>query len=156
MPLSRSPTPVDFESPEWHGRAAPARCALTRKLADTGDTALLDYHLAAMRDIGAPPLLTGNSAELLIDGPRTYRAMFAAIEKARDYVLIESFIFEEAAAQATGALSALLRARRRRAAYMSTCCTTRSGSLTTEAKFLDGLKQSRHFAVRLQSAESAR
>jgi cardiolipin synthase len=76
------------------GRAAELR--ITRKLAETGDTALLDYHLAAMRDIGAPPLLTGNAVELLIDGPRTYQAMFGAIEKAREYILVESFIFEEA------------------------------------------------------------
>ena len=76
------------------GRAASMRT--TRQLADTGDTTLLDYHLAAMRDLGAPPLLTGNGVELLIDGPSTYRAMFAAIESARAYLLVESFIFEEA------------------------------------------------------------
>ena len=51
-----------------------------------------------MQDIGAPPLITGNQVALLIDGPRTYDAMFAAIEKAREYVLVESFIFEEAVA----------------------------------------------------------
>ena len=76
--------------------AAPRVCAPRASSPTTGDTALLDYHLAAMRDLGAPPLLTGNAAELLIDGPRTYRAMFAAIEKAREYILVESFIFEEA------------------------------------------------------------
>ena len=59
LPLSRSRTPVDIESPDGMvGRAE--RVRVTRKLAATGDTALLDYHLAAMRDIGAPPLLTGN------------------------------------------------------------------------------------------------
>ena len=82
LPLSRSRTPVEIESPGGLvGRAA--RLRMTRKLAATGDTALLDYHLAAMRDIGAPPLLTGNQVELLNDGPSTYRAMFAAIESAR-------------------------------------------------------------------------
>ena len=35
---------------------------------------------------------------LLIDGPSTYEAMFSAIDKAKHYVLVESFIFEEAAA----------------------------------------------------------
>jgi cardiolipin synthase len=68
----------------------------TRKLAATGETDLLDYHLAAMQELGAPPLLAGNGVELLIDGPRTYRAMFGAIEQAHSYVFVESFIFEEA------------------------------------------------------------
>ena len=89
--------PLDIEGP--NGTLSTAqRVRLTRELADTGDTALLDYHLAAMSDIGAPPLLTGNQVELLIDGPRTYAAIFSAIGQARDYVLVESFIFEEATA----------------------------------------------------------
>jgi cardiolipin synthase len=114
IPLSRSKQPVDVVSPEGMvGRAARAR--LTRKLATTGDTALLDYHLAAMQEIGAPPLLTGNRVELLVDGPRTYAAMFAAIEGAREYLLVESFIFE--------------------VLYDAV------GSLTTDEKFLGGLEQ---------------
>ena len=103
--------------------AAPSSARVTRELAATGDTSLLDYHLAAMRDIGAPPLLTGNQVELLVDGPRTYEAMFAAIEKARDYVLVESFIFEEAVA-GDRTLSALLARSDGAAACTSTCSMT--------------------------------
>jgi len=106
LPLSRSRTPLDIEGPQGTLSRA-ARVRLTRTLADTGDTALLDYHLAAMNDLGAPPLLTGNQVELLIDGPRTYAAMFTAIAQAREYVLVESFIFEEAIAS-DRTLSALL------------------------------------------------
>ena len=86
---------MDFVGPDGVvSRAAGVRT--TRQLAATGETALLDYHLGAMRDLGAPPLLAGNGVELLIDGPSTYRATFAAIEAAKKYVLVESFIFEEA------------------------------------------------------------
>jgi cardiolipin synthase len=120
------------------GRAAELR--ITRKLAATGDTALLDYHLAAMRDIGAPPLLTGNAVELLIDGPRTYRAMFAAIEQAREYVLVESFIFEEAV-EGDRKLSALLAAATRRGVRVYVIYDA-IGSLTTEKEFLEGLRAS--------------
>jgi cardiolipin synthase len=120
------------------GRAAELR--ITRKLAETGDTALLDYHLAAMRDIGAPPLLTGNAVELLIDGPRTYRAMFAAIEQAREYVLVESFIFEEAV-EGDRKLSALLAAATRRGVRVYVIYDA-IGSLTTEKEFLEGLRAS--------------
>ena len=118
--------------------AAPARLRTTRKLAAAGDTALLDYHLAAMRDLGAPPLLTDNSAELLIDGPRTYRAMFAAIEQAREYIFVESFIFEEAV-EGDRRLSELLRQAAARGVHIYVLYDA-IGSLTTEAQFLEGLK----------------
>src|SRR5262245_36854214 len=46
LPLSRSSRPVDVLSPDGVvSRAASVR--VTRKLAATGDTALLDYHLGA-------------------------------------------------------------------------------------------------------------
>jgi cardiolipin synthase A/B len=136
LPLSRSRTALDIEGPNGTlGRAD--RVRLSRKLADTGDTALLDYHLAAMADIGAPPLLTGNHVELLIDGPRTYAAMFAAIAKAHEYVLVESFIFEEASAN-DRTLSSLLSDATARGVKVYALYDA-VGSLSTDAKFLDGL-----------------
>jgi len=138
LPLSRSPTPIDVVGPDGIVSRA-ARVRTTRQLATAGDTALLDYHLGAMRDLGAPPLLTGNAVELLIDGPRTYRAMFKAIEAARSYVLVESFIFEEAV-QGDRKLSALLEqavARGVRVYVMYDAI----GSLTTDQQFLGGLER---------------
>jgi cardiolipin synthase A/B len=143
VPLSRSPIPVDVVGPNGPvGRAASIRT--THKLATTGDTALLDYHLAAMRDLGAPPLLTGNGVELLIDGPRTYQAMFDAIAAARSYVLVESFIFEEAV-QGDRRLSAMLQdaAARGISVYVIYDAV---GSLTTDKKFLGDLEQA-HIAL---------
>ena len=138
LPLSRSNTPVDIVSPEGVvGRASSLRT--TRKLATSGDTALLDYHLAAMRDLGAPPLLTGNGVELLIDGPRTYRAMFSAIEKAQRYIFLESFIFEEAV-EGDRHLSELLKQASARGVHIYVVYDA-VGSLTTDKEFLADLKQ---------------
>jgi cardiolipin synthase A/B len=138
IPLSRSKQPVDVVSPDGMvGRAA--RMRLTRKLATTGDTALLDYHLAAMQDIGAPPLLTGNRVELLVDGPRTYAAMFAALERAREYVLVESFIFEEAVS-GDRHLSKLLADAVGRGVHVYVLYDA-IGSLTTDQEFLGGLER---------------
>ncbi|HEU5135562.1 MAG TPA: phospholipase D-like domain-containing protein [Steroidobacteraceae bacterium] len=136
LPLSRSPTPVDIESADGMVSRA-QRVRLTRELATTGDTNLLDYHLAAMRDIGAPPLITGNEVGLLVDGPSTYSAMFSAIEKARHYVLVESFIFEEAAAgdRKLSALLASVASRGVRVAVLYDAV----GSMTTDQEFLEGL-----------------
>ena len=136
LPVSRSKIPVDIESRDGMvSRANSVR--LTRKLAATGDTALLDYHLAAMNEIGAPPLLLDNAVELLIDGPRTYQAMFAAIAAAREYVLVESFIFEEAV-EGDRRLSALLAEARRRGVRVYVIYDA-IGSLTTDQEFLKSL-----------------
>ena len=116
-------------------RAAELR--ISRKLAASGDTSLLDYHLAAMRDIGAPPLLLDNAVQLLIDGPRTYQAMFAAIEGAREYVLVESFIFEEAV-EGDRKLSVLLANAQQRGVPVYVIYDA-IGSLTTRQEFLEGL-----------------
>jgi cardiolipin synthase len=143
LPVSRSQIAVDIEDPD--GMVARAtRLRLTRRLAATGDTALLDYHLAAMREIGAPPLLLDNQVQLLIDGPRTYQAMFAAIAGAHRYVFVESFIFEEAV-QGDRRLSELLADARRRGVRVYVIYDA-VGSLTTDHEFLAGL---RHAGVTL-------
>ena len=137
LPLSRSRTPVDMESADGMvGRAE--RVRVSKKLSTTGDTTLLDFHLAAMQDIGAPPLITGNQVQLLVDGPSTYEAMFAAIGKARHYVLVESFIFEESAA-GDRKLSVLLAQVAKRGVIVSVLYDA-VGSMTTDEAFLAGLK----------------
>jgi cardiolipin synthase len=137
LPVSRSRVPVDIESPDGMVSRA-SRVRVTRQLARTGETALLDYHLAAMQEIGAPPLLTGNSVQLLIDGPRTYQAMFGAIEKARRYVFVESFIFEEAV-EGDRRLSELLRDASRRGVRIHVIYDA-IGSLATRKEFLESLR----------------
>ena len=137
LPLSRSRTPVDLESADGMVSRA-ERVRISRKLSTTGDTTLLDFHLAAMQDIGAPPLITGNQVRLLVDGPRTYEAMFAAIDKARHYVLVESFIFEESAA-GNRTLSALLAQAAKRGVSVSVLYDA-VGSMTTDEAFLAGLR----------------
>jgi cardiolipin synthase A/B len=41
------------------------------------------------------PLIRGNHTRLLIDGPQTYQAMLAAVEKAHDHIHIETYIFAD-------------------------------------------------------------
>lgn len=137
LPLSRSSTPIDLVSPNGVVNRA-ERARVSRKLAATGDTAMLDYHLGAMQDVGAPPLLTGNAVELLIDGPSTYRAMFASIAKARDYVFVESFIFEDAV-EGEHRLSWILAETAARGVKVFVLYDA-VGSLGTKKEFIDGLR----------------
>jgi cardiolipin synthase len=69
--------------------------AILRDLQRQGKTSLLDRHLAFVKAISDEPLTAGNAVRLLIDGPRTYEAMFAAIAAARDHVNLETYILEE-------------------------------------------------------------
>ena len=60
-----------------------------------GPTDVLTRHLALEQAISDSPLLGGNQVELLQDGPSTYRAMFAAIDAARDHINMETYILED-------------------------------------------------------------
>ena len=66
------------------------------QLMELGEDNLLAQHLVAMEAANSAPLITGNSVQLLVDGPRTYAAMFSAIGAAHESVNIEMFIFGEA------------------------------------------------------------
>jgi cardiolipin synthase len=41
------------------------------------------------------PTLTGNSSQLLIDGPKTFASIFDGIEKAQEYILVQFFIVKD-------------------------------------------------------------
>ncbi|HYD33641.1 MAG TPA: phospholipase D-like domain-containing protein [Methylophilaceae bacterium] len=59
-----------------------------------GETNIFDRHLAMEEAIVGSPLIVGNKVTLLIDGPTTYKAMFDAIEKAKDHINLETYIFD--------------------------------------------------------------
>jgi cardiolipin synthase A/B len=42
----------------------------------------------------AAPALPGNEAQILVDGPKTHRAMFDAMASARDHINLETYILE--------------------------------------------------------------
>ena len=46
------------------------------------------------RTPASSPAVGGNDAQLLIDGPRTHQAMFAAMAGARDHINLETYILE--------------------------------------------------------------
>jgi cardiolipin synthase A/B len=61
------------------------------RLAFTGD--LGRFH--ALEHLSLFPFTTGNTARLLIDGTATFDAIFAAIDAARSFLLIQFFIFRD-------------------------------------------------------------
>ena len=75
--------------------SGPEREQLLARLGREGSASLLNRQLAVMTAADSPQLYAGNSAQLLIDGPATFAAIFAAIEQARKSVLIQSYIVED-------------------------------------------------------------
>lgn len=65
----------------------------------------------AQPPLDANPLVGGNHARLLVDGPRTHRAMFEAISAARDHVNIHTYILDDG--EVGERLAALLAAKAR-------------------------------------------
>jgi cardiolipin synthase A/B len=87
--------PVKVEGAK--GALAPSQSkAVVRQLASQGEeTGIFERHLAVEEAIVGSPLTTGNQVSLLVDGPATYRAMFAAIQGARDHINMETYIIED-------------------------------------------------------------
>ena len=70
--------------------------AIIRRLEKrVGRTEILQRHITIMKELSTLPLVEGNKATLLVDGPATYRAMEKAIQSARDHINFETFIFAD-------------------------------------------------------------
>lgn len=74
-----------------------SRAAL-RKLEREDEHGLLRHHLAQVEGAMSAPLVVGNDAHLLIDGPQTEEAMFREIARAREWIDLETYIIEAAGA----------------------------------------------------------
>ena len=59
-----------------------------------GHSDVLERHLAIEQAVSGAPLAIGNRTQLLVDGPETFRAMFAAMRSAKRNIYLEYYIFE--------------------------------------------------------------
>lgn len=133
-PVLRS-TPIRVENEHGPLDASRAGAAL-RRLERIDEHGLLSLHLAEVDSVLAAPLVVGNHAHLLIDGPQTQAAMLRAISEARHHIDLETYILEP-----TGMgedLAKLLESKRAegvtaRVLYDSV------GSLSTPAAFFESL-----------------
>ncbi|OWT67931.1 MULTISPECIES: phosphatidylserine/phosphatidylglycerophosphate/cardiolipin synthase family protein [unclassified Achromobacter] len=66
-----------------------------QKPAATADGDFLARHLQVEEAISGAPLMIGNRVTLLTDGPRTYDAMLRDIRAARQFIHMESYIFDD-------------------------------------------------------------
>ena len=86
---------VDVTGSRGKRLTAAQREQALQRIAAQGKPSLVQHHLAVMAAAGDVDLYAGNDVKLLVDGPVTFAAMFAAAEAARDYILLESYIIED-------------------------------------------------------------
>jgi cardiolipin synthase len=123
---------------DGRGELSPAASReIVRTLSRHADSDLPARHLAAIESLVATPLVTGNAAELLVDGPATHAAMFAAIERARDHVNLETYILE---AGPVGERLAQLLARKRSDGVVVNVLYDSVGAIGTRAEYFERLR----------------
>ena len=142
VPELGGPSPyVRSESPRVvssQGELSAARGeALLERQDKKREPTLLDRHLANMQRISDAPLVAGNAARLLIDGPASYQAIFSAIGAARDHVNIETYILE--GDEVGEKLSALLIEKQAQGIQVNLLYDA-VGSSGTSAEFFDRLR----------------
>jgi len=116
---------------------AAQREALLQRVGSQGSHALLQRHLAVMSASGEVNLHAGNDAQLLVDGPATFAAMFKAIEQARQTVLLESYIVEHAGIAQE--LATLLMRKREQGVRVAMIYDA-LGSFGTDSAYFEGLR----------------
>ncbi len=102
-----------------------------------GEVTLLSRHLAYIEAVNGPPLVAGNAARLLVDGPATFDAMFSAIQSARHHVNLESYIIDDGVVAQR--LTDLLIAKRAQGVEVNVVYDS-VGSISTPAEFFDRLR----------------
>lgn len=93
-PLSESPAGIEIEGPRGPLPKSRAEEA-SRDLATVEPNSLLDDYLGMSARLIGEPLIIGNRVDLLVDGPQTYAAMFAAMASARESIDLETYIFDD-------------------------------------------------------------
>jgi cardiolipin synthase len=88
------------QSPRLEGARGPLSSAQSKAVLDAlrekkGEPSILERHIAVEEAAVSSPLVVGNKAVLLQDGPATYKAMFAEMRKARHHIHVEVYIFED-------------------------------------------------------------
>ncbi len=102
-------------------------------------TDILERHTAVVESVTESPLTKGNKVTLLADGQAAYAAMFAAMEKAKDHINLETFIIED---DETGRKFAELLLRKQAEGVQVNLIYDSVGSIKTPAAFFQRLVDS--------------
>ena len=131
--------PVQLEGVHGPLTAQQSKAILARLKKDGQDTNIFDKHLALETEIVGSPLVAGNKVELLVDGPTTYKSMFAAIEHAKDHINMETYIIDD---DEIGRRFAKLLISKQRSGVQVNLIYDSVGAIKTPKEFFKPLKES--------------
>lgn len=137
--MAPAKTPTQVESAQGPLSQARSSAILEKLEGDADDTNIFDRHLALEQSVSGSPLLIGNRVRLLQDGPETYRAMFAAIQVARDHINMETYILED---DEVGRRFADALIEKQRLGVQVNLIYDSAGTLGTPAEFFQRLRDS--------------
>ncbi|HKQ24956.1 MAG TPA: cardiolipin synthase [Burkholderiales bacterium] len=129
--------PVQLEGARGPLSTQQSAAILEKLKEENGNPSILERHVAVEEAAVDSPLVIGNKAVLLQDGPATYKAMFAAIRNARHHINLETYIIEddEVGREFTDLLIAM-----RKKGVQVTMLYDSVGSLRTPKEFFDYLR----------------
>src|SRR5262245_25665959 len=132
---AQPPANFEFRRPVTEQQADAALAKVARK---GGELDIVERQASLEEAVSGKPLVPGNDATLLYDGPNTYKAMFDAIGKARDHVNLEFYISED---DETGKRLAELLIRKRAQGVAINLIYDSVGSLDTPREYFDRLRK---------------
>ena len=134
---SEGKPPDRIESAKGLLSPATSKAIMERLERSVDPTDVVQRFTAVIESVTGTPAVKGNAVKLLIDGPATYAAMFAAIQAARVDIDLESFILEDDEA---GRRFADLLMQKRAEGVPVHVIYDSIGSLGTAAAFFDRLR----------------
>lgn len=130
--------PVQLDGAHGPLTAKQSKAILARLKSNGAETNIFDKHLALEAEIVGSPLVASNKVELLVDGPTTYDAMFAAIENAKDHVNLETYIIDD---DEIGRRFAELLISKQRGGVQVNLIYDSVGAINTPKAFFESLKE---------------
>ncbi len=142
-PVNQTIDHAPAEAPKIIGAQGPlsdtqTKAIIARLEAQEKGSDLLERHLTVERALTGSPLIAGNRTRLLNNGPPTFHAMFQVIRRAKHYVLLEYYIFENVRSS-DERLADLLVAKRREGVEIAIIYDG-YGSMDTPGALFDRLK----------------
>jgi cardiolipin synthase len=119
--------------------AQQSQTIIERLRRQSGDSDVLQRHMALEQALSTSPLIAGNTIRLLRDGPDTFAAMFAAMDGAVQSLELEYFTFEDVESNGRH-LGDLLVDKAAHGVRISILYDA-VGSIETPAAFIDRLRQ---------------
>lgn len=135
----RSSRPIQLDGAHGPLTTEQSKAVLAKLKKNSDDTNIFDKHLALMTEVLGSSLVIGNKVDLLVDGPTTYNAMFAAIENAKDHINMETFIIED---DEIGQRFAETLVRKQLSGVQVNLMYDSAGSIFTPKEFFKPLKES--------------